>query len=491
MTGRSDTEWWAGEAPVGDGRSRRDEAGPTHGNGAGANGRGVDAPAPGDRPPAARTPPPATGLKRSPVQVFIPPPEELPPFEEVVDPLPPRRPRPPRAPGGGVGRDVPGRSPAGPAAPEVPPAPDLGGRPGPGAAAPAPELHRVPPPSDRGRRAPVDVPPAPDLGRGAAPPGTGAAPAAGAAAPPAPDLDRGPVDDLAPAAGDPLFGAGPASAEVPPAPDLGRPPAGRSRTPSGEHRRRRPIDRRRLAVVYDIDGPRVRLGLAWFVGFTAAVGASPITAALALAVAVGWAARQVVRAWGSVQWQADLAAGVAALPVLAALVGLPGLVGGLALGFVVAVGAACSPDGARMPGPGGRMATLGILLFALLPAFAAGSVVLTRAESMFAALVLVVVVCAYEMADFLVGSGAGNPVEGPLAGVTTASLVALPLAVMLVEPYDAAGVALLGVTAAACPLGQIFGSALLPGAGAPAPALRRIDTLLVLAPVWAAAAGAL
>lgn len=452
MTGAPDTEWWAGEAPVGAARRRDPDGagstqGNTRGNGSHANGRGatVPGPAPADRRPAGGTPPPATGLKRSTVQVFIPPPEELPPFEEVVDPLPPRRPRPARGPGG----DVAGRPPAGRAAPDVPPAPDLGGRPG-GAAAPALDLDRVPSAPDLGRR-PAEGPPAPEHDLG---PGTGV--------PPGRDLDD----------------------------DLGAPPAARGRAPSGEHRRR-PIDRRRLAVVYDIDGPRVRLGIGWFVVFMAAVGASAATAALALAVAVGLAARQVVRAWGSVQWQADLAAGLAALPVLASLAGLPGLVGGLALGAVVAVGVACSPDGARMPGPGGRVATLGILVFALLPAFAAGSVVLVRAESIFAAIVLVAVVSAYEMADFLVGSGAGNPIEGPLAGVTTASLVALPLAVMLVEPYDAAGVALLAVTAAACPLGQIAGSALLPGAGAPASALRRIDTLLVLAPVWAAASGVL
>jgi hypothetical protein len=37
----------------------------------------------------------------------------------------------------------------------------------------------------------------------------------------------------------------------------------------------------------------------------------------------------------------------------------------------------------------------------------------------------------------------------------------------------------------------VVASAVLPGAAAHAPALRRIDTLLLLAPVWAAAAGAL
>jgi hypothetical protein len=44
--------------------------------------------------------------------------------------------------------------------------------------------------------------------------------------------------------------------------------------------------------------------------------------------------------------------------------------------------------------------------------------------------------------------------------------------------------------AAACPFGQILASATLPGAGAPAPALRRIDTLLLLALIWGAAAAA-
>ena len=74
--------------------------------------------------------------------------------------------------------------------------------------------------------------------------------------------------------------------------------------------------------------------------------------------------------------------------------------------------------------------------------------------------------------------------------MTTATLVALPLALVLVEPYDTGGVALLVFAALACPFGQIVASAALPGAGAPAPALRRIDTLVVLALIWAAAAAA-
>jgi hypothetical protein len=127
---------------------------------------------------------------------------------------------------------------------------------------------------------------------------------------------------------------------------------------------------------------------------------------------------------------------------------------------------------------------------AVVPGVGAACVVLVRAESVIAAVVLILLASAYEVGDYIVGSGASNPVEGPLAGATTATLVALPLAIVLVEPYNDAGVALLAFTAVACPLGQVVASAVLPGAGAHAPALRRIDTLLVLAPLWAAASGA-
>jgi hypothetical protein len=116
--------------------------------------------------------------------------------------------------------------------------------------------------------------------------------------------------------------------------------------------------------------------------------------------------------------------------------------------------------------------------------------VLVRSHSIVAAVVLLVIVSAYEVGDFIVGSGGSTPIEGPLAGITSATLLALPLSLVLVEPYDTGGVALLAFTALACPLGQLMASAVLPGAAAPAPALRRIDTLLVLAPLWAATAGA-
>ncbi|HEX5366955.1 MAG TPA: hypothetical protein VFW63_09895, partial [Acidimicrobiales bacterium] len=247
------------------------------------------------------------------------------------------------------------------------------------------------------------------------------------------------------------------------------------------------VDRHRLAVVYDVDGPRVRLGVGWFVLAAVTIALGPVTASLAFAVAAGLAGGQVVRAWGCAAWQARVGTGIAALPVLAAVVGLPAAMGAAVLGVVVAVGAACAAGGARFAGRGGRMAAAGIMALALVPAVGGAAVVLVRAESLVAALVLLGVTSAYEVGDYVVGSGAANRIEGPLAGVTAATLAALPLSLVLVEPYDAGGLPLLGLTALACPFGQVLASAALPGAGAHAPALRRIDTLLVLAAVWTAA----
>jgi hypothetical protein len=348
--------------------------------------------------------------------------------------------------------------------PGIPDAPVLGGVPGPPAAGPVPD-------------APVlaGVPDAPVLA------GVPDAPVL-AGVPDAPVLSPR-YDDGPPYDDDPPLARLPAGPKLPAAHHAGAAPA---------RPRRQAIDRRRLAVVYDIDGPRVRLGVAWFLGaLVATLVPLPVAAAVVYAAAAGLAARQLVRAWGSVPWQADVAAGLGSVPVLAALAGSQAVVVTCALGAVVAIGCACAPDGARLPGGEGRVAAAGILCLSLVPALGAASFVLVRRHSVIAALVLLVVASAYEMGDYIVGSGGSTPIEGPLAGITTATLLALPLALVLVEPYDTAGVVLLPLTAVACPLGQVLASAVLPGAAAHAPALRRIDTLLLLAPVWAAAAGAI
>lgn len=224
---------------------------------------------------------------------------------------------------------------------------------------------------------------------------------------------------------------------------------------------------------------------------TCAVAIHALTAALAYGAVAALAARQIARSWRAAAWQADLATGLAVLPVVAALVG-PLAVGLSVVLVVVAAGiAAGAPDAGLFPGAGGRVAAAGVVATTVVPGVAAASVVLVRGESVAAALVLVLLVSAYEAGDFIVGSGGSSPVEGPLAGVTAALLLGFPLTLVLVSPFDQAGMVVLALLAVTCPLGQVTGSALLPGAGADAPALRRIDTLLVLGLVWAAASGAL
>lgn len=269
----------------------------------------------------------------------------------------------------------------------------------------------------------------------------------------------------------------------------GAAPSPRRGTP--RQKRRRPADDwSRVAPVYDVDGPRVRYGVLWFVAVVPAVLASPITAAVAYAAAAGLAARQTARAWRAVSWQADLAAALAAIGVLSSIAGTGAALFGLGAVAAVALMAGLQAPVANVQGAAGRIGAAGVLLEAVLPvALAGAAVVLVRNEFPAAAVILVGLVSAYEMGDFLVGSAASNPVEGPLAGGAAVIVVGFPLALLLVEPFDVMGATMLGIAAVCCPVGQWLASAVLPRPGAHAPALRRIDTLLLLAPVWAVAAG--
>jgi len=57
--------------------------------------------------------------------------------------------------------------------------------------------------------------------------------------------------------------------------------------------------------------------------------------------------------------------------------------------------------------------------------------------------------------------------------------------VLRVPPFDGTPVfAFAALAAVLCPAGQLAASAILPAADAHAPSVRRIDSLLILAPVW-------
>ncbi|CAN5788955.1 hypothetical protein BH24ACT3_BH24ACT3_10340 [soil metagenome] len=254
-------------------------------------------------------------------------------------------------------------------------------------------------------------------------------------------------------------------------------------------RNRRAVDRRadnrRFAVVYDVDGPRVRLGIVWFSLLVASLIAGAYAVTVLYALVAGAAAVQTARAGRRRRLRPHRqAAGLAAIAIVAgAALGSAGV--GVAL-LGLAAAAVVLANQQRRPGRAGPMVDAGITVqCALFAGLAGASAVLTMNRSLSAAVTLVLLVSAYEVGDYLVGSGASNPYEGPAAGIAALLVVSFAVALARAAPLDDPGGWVHVVAAAvACPLGPLVASAVLPSAAAPAPALRRIDTLVVLGPVW-------
>jgi len=266
--------------------------------------------------------------------------------------------------------------------------------------------------------------------------------------------------------------------------------ASRAHRPRGKAKRlakvqaRRP---RRFAVTYDVNGPHVRLGFLWFLVLTSALAVGPGALAAVYSVTAALAAFQSARCWqplGRAPNQYVAAAigggiGVAAL-------GGPSAVGGAVLASAVAAVAAgvLTPQAREAP-----LASVGYTLqCGLFVGLAAAAPSLALRVDIGAAAALIIFVSAYEMGDYLVGSGSKNAVEGPLAGFGAIAVFAFALWVITFVPFRENSLLAFGALAAGlCPLGQLMGSAILPRSDAKASALRRLDSLLVLGPVWVVA----
>lgn len=248
---------------------------------------------------------------------------------------------------------------------------------------------------------------------------------------------------------------------------------------------RRSLLGRRYAVVYDVEGPRIRLGILWFAAVVAGLVVGPALLVPLYAASAGWAGHQIAMAWRAAGLPGDpwlAAAGAAAITAVAAF-GVP-LVGVVVLALVLlAVVIAASGDRRRA----GLLAAAGTTMqSALFPGLAGAGVVLTLRLEIGATVVLLMLVAVYEIGDYVVGSGASSSFEGPAAGAVAVAVASFVVAVLRAPPFDGAEALVFGgFVAVGCPLGQLFGSAVLPSADAHAPALRRLDSLLVLAPAWA------
>ncbi len=251
----------------------------------------------------------------------------------------------------------------------------------------------------------------------------------------------------------------------------------------------------RFSIPHPTDGPKLTLGVLWF---AAMVYGTARAWPLAAAVAGGVAATAGLQAGDA--WRRHT---VVDHRVSAALAGTVALAGGarqLGLGIAVIVAVlACAvwvvvgldlrrvPASLRQLAPTERLivATETAVLTSVPLGLAAGSIVALGRSEPWAALALLGLVSAYEAGDFLVGSGSANAVEGPIAGLVSLAVVGFGLWLVQPDPFDGTTIVLFSAVAAvACPLGQLAGSALLPHGADWAPAVRRLDSYLVTAPLW-------
>lgn len=131
------------------------------------------------------------------------------------------------------------------------------------------------------------------------------------------------------------------------------------------------------------------------------------------------------------------------------------------------------------------------LVAAIGPAVAATSVVIARHQGSTLALALVTAVLAYDAGSFLMGNSR-TPLGGPVGvtfGVISVAVVAVFVAAVMNPPFNGSRPWIVfALVAAACPmgvrLGQLLGKERLP-------AVRRMDSLLVTAPLWVLSAALL
>ena len=248
----------------------------------------------------------------------------------------------------------------------------------------------------------------------------------------------------------------------------------------------------RWAVPYFTDGPKVTFGVLWFVflmggallglnydnAAVSSVAVAVVTATMAalagLQVGFGWFPKNpATRAW---------TAGAAFAIGIAGFYGPWGVVVGLVLGLLILTAYLILYRGHRRT----PAQLFDVLVRAAVPVgLASASLGAMAYRNLPVLIALVLFVSAYEVGDFLVGSGAFNPVEGPMAGLIAAGVVAFFLFLIQPDPFSSESILMfVAVAAVACVAGQYLASALLPRGNAWAPALRRLDSYLIVAPLW-------
>lgn len=281
----------------------------------------------------------------------------------------------------------------------------------------------------------------------------------------------------------------------PPAGDTGRRPQAAVRAPgpagvrgnlalaAAEAEPRADPERLRLAVVHKSIRPHGRLGVAWAAVTLGLTVAGPVWLAVWLAVAAFVAGAQTCVVWRK--------RGERPVPLAAAAIagGLPvaaSFDAGAMTAVVVAGVLVTLLTRLRAPTRASSRDVALTLCVGVPIGLAAASLVLVRHTGIAGALLLLVTICAYDAGAYLVGTGASSAWEGPAAGVAALVPITIFAEVVLLPPFSGAQPLLLGLLAAVLvPVGPVAASALLGDRAGHAPALRRLDSLLLAGPLWA------
>lgn len=249
---------------------------------------------------------------------------------------------------------------------------------------------------------------------------------------------------------------------------------------------------KRLAVPYPTDGPKITFGICWFALLVGAVllGAyfdDPVIASVAVAgVAApiaGLAGLQTGNAWfpqlsATRTWTAS----AAYLTGISGFYGAWGVPIGVAMGLILLLFYVLLYRGHRRT----PAQLFDVLARSAIPAgLAVASLAALGGVGIGAQISLILLVSAYETGDFIVGTGSANAIEGPLAGLVALGAMTFLLFLVQPAPFETTTILLFAALAGiCCPLGQILASGLLPRGNAWAPALRRLDSYLLAAPLW-------
>lgn len=237
-------------------------------------------------------------------------------------------------------------------------------------------------------------------------------------------------------------------------------------------------------------GPwKIAGGLGWFIAQAVAMWLGVWPLAVVLGAAAALAAGQLTRAWISEGERADFALSMiaAGLLPLSAAAGTRALGAAVVAGVVVSVVAAGVQRGSTTP----PIRDAGFTIQSWLPVgMASAAMVLTYRYEVGAAVWLLCLVSIFDAGQYLTGAGSARLWEGPVAGIAGIGVVAFTLTVIGVPPFTTSAATRFALAAVLLiPAGVVTGSALVPHQDANTGGLHRIDSMLLLSPIWAWAVG--